>query len=219
MDKRAFAIERDRTYDAVLAVVSAQCARLPRPALLWGLQEFSSAGAREGAELACWQLYATGITHLKNGAPQGRPGSLAEAVARASVRNAPLAAGLGIRPPVYHMTAGLEIPPQKTGRLEALFHIKRMIEASLEDLGYSRRIISGGLAAHNPVEAFGVLPPPVGDPELERIARAASMADNGGVNPADIAALRKQMVLSFNALMDAYVEAGTRLRRELDNLK
>ena len=218
MDKRTFSKEREKTYDAVLAVVSTQCARLPRPSLLLGLQEFSSAGAREGAELACWQLYSNAITYLKNGAPQNKPGSLAEAVSRASVRNAPLAAGLGIRPPVYHMTAGLEIPPQKSGRLDALFHVKRLLEASLEDLGYSRRMISGGLAAHNPVEAFGVLPPPTHDPELEKILRAVMMADNGGVAAADIAALRKQMVLSFNMLMDAYAQAGTQLRRELDNL-
>lgn len=211
-----FAKDRDRAYSHILKFIQRHLDELPS-ALIADLHSFSTSSARDGAERESWQLYATGITHLKNGAPGKKPGALHEALSKASIRNSGLAAGLGIAVPVYEQVCGL--PLLKSGKDHAVFMTRRLLEAAEADLALSRRQIASGLAAHNPAEAFGDTPLFVNDPELEKIARAARLKTGGFVPADDLAAMRKQLVLCFNFLMDAYAGAGRELKKELGSLK
>lgn len=215
--RKAFDQDRNKAYDRILAAIRHHIAVLP-PAIITDLRSFSTAMAKDGAARESWGLYAAGILYLKCGAPQGRPGRLNDALIRASVRNASLAAGLGIRPPVYESTGLDEVPAYDSGAQMARFCTKRLLEAAEADLALSRQHIATGLAAHNPAEAFGEALPLLYDPELARIAKAAKLGPDSVIAPESLAAMRKQMVLCFNFLMDAYAEAGRTLRREIDTL-
>lgn len=214
---RNFSLERNKVYGHILKAIDVRIAAVPT-SIITSLHAFSATDTKNGAERESWRLLSAGISHLKEGAPGGKPGSLHEALSRASIRNASFAAGLGIRPPVYEPSDFGAIPPQKTGKAEALFLSRRLLEAAEADLSLSRRHIANALSTHNPAEAFGDLPLLINDPELEKIARAAKLKTENFVPPADLAALRKQMVLSFNFLMDAYANAGRELRRELRDI-
>lgn len=211
-----FSHDRDKAYRAILKAVNARMLAVPAT-VITSLHEFSPAEAKGGAEREAWQLFYAGIAHLKEGAPGGKPGSLHEALSRASIRNASFAAGLGVAPPVFEASDFGKMPEQKTGTAEALFMCKRLLEAAEADLALSRRHIANAMATHNPAEAFGDTPLLIADPELEKIARAAKLKTDSFVPASDLAALRKQMVLSFNFLMDAYSSAGKELLRELKN--
>jgi len=216
MANSGFGKDRDRAYSQILAIIQRHIDSLPA-SLVTGLHAFSTAGAKDGAGRESWGLYAAGISHLKSGAPGKKPGALHEALAKASIRNSGLAAGLGISPPIYERVCGL--PLLKNGKDEALFMTRRLLEGAAADLALSRRQIASGLASHSPADAFGDTALFAHDPELEKIARAARLKTGSDVPASDLAAMRKQMVLCFNFLMDAYAEAGRELKKELKTLK
>lgn len=208
--------DRDKAYSRILGLIQRHIDALPAT-LVTDLHAFSTSSAKDGAGRESWSLYAAGIAHLKNGAPGKKPGLLHEALAKASIRNSGLAAGLGIHPPVYEQVCGL--PLLKNGTDHAVFMTRRLLEGAEADLALSRRQIASGLATHNPAEAFGEAMLFAHDPELEKIARAAKIGAGSLVPAGDLAAMRKQMVLCFNFLMDAYAEAGRELKKELKSLK
>ncbi len=216
-DAQKFGKDRDKVYDLAVKAVEKRERALPS-ALISALHSFSPEQAKSSAERESWGLYKSGILHLKNDAQGGKTGALHEALSRASIRNAALAAGLGIRPPVYARSDFAGMPVHKKGGNEALFLLRRLLEATEADLSISRRLISTALAAHDPLDAFGDTGLFLRDPELAKIAKAAKLKTDSLVPAPDLAAMRRQMVLCFNFLMESYATAGQELRREVDAL-
>ena len=92
------------------------------------LQEKSPETLRENPAFEVWSLFLNGIRHLKEGAPDRQPGSMTEALSRASLRASPFAAALGIRPPQFepiYFTIDYT-----TGHEAALFLCRRLVEAA-----------------------------------------------------------------------------------------
>ena len=216
-ENSSFIAERDSAYAQLLDAIGRHESALPAM-LITDIRALAPAAAKSGAAREAWGLYAAGIAHLRAGAPGGAPGGFGEALARVSIRNASLAAGLGIAPPLYAETGLLGRPLQASGLQEAIFVCRRLVEAAEADLALSRRQIAQGLALHNPADAFGAQSPTAHDPELEKIARAAQLRADSGIADADLAAMRKQLVLCFNFLVEAYQDAGRSLRADIDAL-
>lgn len=212
--------DRNRTYDSILSLVQEHIEAVP-VSLVTDIHTTSAASAENGAIRESWRLIADGIRHLKSGAPQGKPGSLPGALEKISLRRSALASGLGIRPPQYVASDEFQPPEFESGREEALFFSKRLVEAALDDMERSRKAMGSGLATQNAAEAFGTKSNGPNDAELAKIFEAvmkSKPAADTSVPKQDIADLRRQTVLSFNFLMDAYNAAGETLLTELSNL-
>src|SRR5262245_21133555 len=91
---------RDETFDKVIALVDAHV-RAASPSLLLDFNEMSEEKLHAGAEKEVWSLFLQGIRHLKDGAPDHQPGSMTEALSRASLRSGAFAAALGVKPPQF----------------------------------------------------------------------------------------------------------------------
>lgn len=104
------------------------------------------------AERAAWQLLLRGILHLKNGAPDGGAGSMAEALSRASLRSSPLAASLGIRPPQFEQ---MPFPADFTDGAEAArFLCRELAKAARQDLPRSKDLMTKRIFAEKPDPAI-----------------------------------------------------------------
>lgn len=104
------------------------------------------------AKRAAWQLFLQGISHLKNGAPDGGPGSMAEALAKTSLRSSALAASLGIRPPQFEQ---MPFPADFTDGAEAArFLCRELAKAARQDMGRSKDIITKKLFTEKPDPAI-----------------------------------------------------------------
>lgn len=212
--------ERSRTYDSILSLVEAHIEAVP-VSLVTDIHTTSATSAQNGAIRESWRLLSEGIRHLKSGAPQGKPGSLPGALEKISVRKSALASGLGIKPPQYVASDEFEIPEFDRGREEALFYSRRLLEAALDDMERSRKVMGNGIATQNAADAFGTANNGPNDAELAKIFEAvmkSKPAADTSVPKQDIADMRRQTVLSFNFLMDAYNAAGEALLSELADL-
>lgn len=105
-------------------------------------------GGRSQAMRETLQLLHAGIMHLCHGAPGQAQGQFGEAVARASLRNAPLAAMLGLTPPRFETL--LHVADYTTGHEEARFYARRLTEAASHDAIASRQMIADALQDHAP---------------------------------------------------------------------
>jgi hypothetical protein len=144
---------------------------------------------------------------LRDGAPGGRPGSITEALSKTSLRNAALAAPLGVLRPQFMQ---LPFPVEYgTGFEAALFFSRRLVEAAQGDFSKSKQIIHQHIFSADLAAAFGVMP----DATLKGSFEAAKPQAPQGTH-----ALRKQMVMSFNLLADAYAAACTTLLDELSHV-
>jgi hypothetical protein len=220
----SFALERDRTYDRIIAAVDKK-ANAIAPLLIVDIHTMAPGAVRQSAEREAWSLLGKGLRHLKSGAPGGKPGLFTEAVSRASLRNAPLAASYNVAVPKFESVyINLEFD---SGAAEAVFYARRLLEALEADRDKSTQILQNHIAASDAAAAFGV-PNAVTDPELSKIFDAvkksagASGALPGtgeikeGPGKEDIAALRRQAMMSLTFLKDAYAEAGDTLKKEID---
>lgn len=84
-------------------------------------------------------LIREGILHLKEGAPNGNPGSLIGAVEKSNLRRSSLAASLGIQPPKFEAAPLSVIYPD--GKSDAVQTALRLLETIEGDLPKSRDII------------------------------------------------------------------------------
>lgn len=217
-----FAQERSQTFDRILEIIEAK-AKATAPALITDIHSLSPGALQESAEKESWSLLAKGLRHLKDGAPGGQPGSMAGALSRSSLRNAALASSLGVKPPQFEQMY-FQVD-YSTGHEAALFYTKRLIEAAEGDFSKSRQIIQQKISSEKPFGAFGIMTDV--DPELRDIfeaVRQSTGVDAGPKPDADavphknLAAMRKQMMTSFNMLVDSYTEACKTLRQELENI-
>ena len=214
-DSQQHTTERNATYDRILLLAQQRIDAIPF-AIVTELHKLSPTAAQGDATRESWRLIARGIQHLKNGAPGGSAGSITGAIEKASLRNATLATGLGVKPPVYEAQE-FDMPFFQNGQEEAIFWAARLSEALVADLDKSKAKITEKLATANPAQAFGAQ-----DNDAAQLQKIFDAVKNGNAAPAvsqrDIVDLRKQTVLAFNFLVDAYGEVATTLKAELRNL-
>ena len=89
-----FCRQRDETFSKITTLLDGRI-RAITPVVVLRPQEMSPDNLRANAEKEVWSLFRNGIRHLKDGAPDGQPGAMAEALSRTSLRASPLAAALG----------------------------------------------------------------------------------------------------------------------------
>lgn len=189
---KSFLDERNAMMDRVVALLDRQMAE-SRPRLLGNMGEMAPGEALRAARLECWALLRNGVLHLKEGAPGGAPGSMAEALSRASLRRSALAAALGVKPPQFEQ---IFLPADfSTGAEAALYFCRRLCDAALGDLSKSRQLLHQKILAKNALSAFA-------------LAGAERTQDD----------LRRQIALSFDALTSAYPDVCKDFRTSLDDL-
>lgn len=104
--------------------------------------------AKSNAEKDVWTLLEAGVFHLQCGAPDGQPGTLAEALSRASLRAAPLAAALGVKPPQFEP---ILLPARPAAGDEAAgFLCRKLLDAAEEDFPKSRKVLQQKILAEKP---------------------------------------------------------------------
>ena len=204
---------RNATFDVILGVIAEQMAAVPVTIAL-DVHSISPTSARNGAEKECWRLLESGVRHLKDGAPNEEPGTLAAALSKTTIRASAFATGLGVRPPQFEDVDYFQ--EFDSGREEAVFLTRRLIEAATADVAKSQKIIGARMSLTDAGGAFGAAPA-IEDPELRAIFAAVKGAPSP-VSTDDIAAMKKQTVLSFNALLHAFGETGEALKAALDVL-
>lgn len=190
---RAFHQHRTDTFDRVIALLDAHLAAAA-PSLLAQFNELSPASMAASAEKEAWTLLRRGIRHLRDGAPGGQPGSMTEALSRASLRAGSFAAALGVKPPQFEQML-FEVDYGSGGEA-ALFFCRRLVEAAEGDLAKSRQLIQQKLLHENPGETSGT-----------------------GLRDDDAAAFKRQMVFSFNMMAEAYARVCHTLKGELKTLQ
>ncbi len=144
--------QRTETFNKVITLADIRI-KSATPVVVLHLQERSPDALRANAEKDVWSLFINGICHLKDGAPDGQPGSMAEALTRTSLRASPFAAALGIRPPQFEpLYFSIDYT---TGHEAALFLCHRLIESAEGDFPKSRQIIQQKILIEKPaVEAL-----------------------------------------------------------------
>ena len=222
----SFDQERKDSFAKIIEWVDAK-AKAVTPALIIDIHAASPGAMQQSAEKEAWTLLAKGLRHLKDGAPGGNAGSMAEALSRASLRSSALASSLGVKAPQFEqMYFNAEYA---NGHEAAVFYTKRLVEAAEGDFSKSKQIIQQKIYSEKPFGAFGIMTDV--DPELRDIfdavrkstnveadALRGSQIDADAVSKRDLADMRKQMVTSFNMLVDAYGDACTVLKAEVAHI-
>ena len=206
--------QRSATYDRMLLLAKQQTDALPL-AIVTDLHSLSPTAAANDAKREAWNLLANGIRHLKEGAPGGEAGSISSAIEKASLRNSSLAQTLGVKAPKYEAQE-FDMPFFQSGHEEAIFWAARLSEALLSDLDASKAKITERLATAKPSQAFGT---DADAAQLQKIFDAVKTGNGAPVVPQrDLVDLRKQTILSFNYLLDAYAETMPAFKAQLDRL-
>jgi len=212
----AYRRARGETFDDILKLIDARKSAVP-VIFSTTIHLLAPEAAQSGAQREAWTLLEAGVSFLKDGGPAGAGGSLPGALEKTSLRVSSLAASIGVRRPAFEETFYMGL--HDTGRDEAIFLTRRLIEAANADIDPSRKAIAAQLTLTNPAAAFGI-EAGVNDPALKAIFDAAHLSSpkNAGAPAEELAALRRQTVLSFNALVAAFTEATTVLKASLDTL-
>jgi hypothetical protein len=198
-----FTQERNDAFDCILALVRRHIDGAPAPLIL-SSADVSASSAKGLAEREAWKLLEDGIRHLKDGGAGGAPGLLTGALVKASLRSSTLAASLGVKPPRFEDTS--QDLHSDNGREDAVLFCKRLIEAAVVDIPKSCHLIQQKIAL-----APGLQTVTVADAALAAMMDAAAARNETSMT------LRKQAVLSFNCLLDAYKGAFDMFRAELPN--
>jgi hypothetical protein len=209
--------EQDRlaAYDRILGVVQKHIDSLEAP-LTVSLVAISPSAARDTAEREVWKLFHNGIQHLKDGGQKNSAGSFAEAVSKASLRSAPMAATLGVKPPKFD--ENYYNVQFDSGAAEAWWRSRRLLEAVASDAPKSHQLIRQKLAFTEPLSA-PEKGDGVNDPELRGVFDAALKSSSPkDADNALLVSLRRQTVLSFNFMSDNYVSSAVALKREIEDL-
>ncbi len=146
----AFSLQRDGAFHDILVRIAARLDAVT-PAITLHLDGKSPNDLRDNAAKDVWTLFHGGISHLRKGAPDGGPGSMAEAVARVSLRASPFAAALGV--PAPHFEQILFSIDYADGRDAAFFLCRRLVEAAESDFPKSRHILQQKILDEKPALA------------------------------------------------------------------
>lgn len=206
-----------RILDAVQAHIDTQ-----KPGLIRDIHLMAPGEMQKSARKEAWTLLFRGISHLRDGAPGNAPGSMTEALSKTSLRSSALAAGLGVPAPQFELVASLAT--HASGNDEALYLCKRLIEAAEGDISKSRQLVQERIFSDSLAGAFGAIPA-LEDTSLRGIF--AALEPLGAKKPASetplissesLSSARKQVAMSFNALLESYAAACRTLHEELDRL-
>lgn len=182
---------RDETLNRVLSLLQTKIDGL-NPPLLLNINEIAPTLALQAAERESWALLQSGVLHLKNGAPGNQPGSMAEALSKASLRRSSLAAALGIKPPQFEQ---IYFPADfSTGHEAAIFFCARLSEAVEGDILKSRQILQQKVYAADTAATLNL-------PDRERED------------------FRRQTVTAFNMLVKSHAAVCRAFRAELSAMK
>ncbi|TAL30440.1 MAG: hypothetical protein EPN97_12500 [Alphaproteobacteria bacterium] len=216
MAEEQYQQDRNAAYDRILSLVQRHIDAIPVEMTL-DLSLISPSKARDAAERDVWKLFQSGIRHLKNGGQMDAPGSFAGAVTRASLRNAPMASTLGVKPPQFDENyVDIEFD---SGAAEAVFRSRRLMEAVTADAPKSQQLIRQKLGFTAPL-AMPDAGEGISDPELKGVfdaARKSAAAKEAGEDNI-LAAIRRQAVLSFNLICEVYAPAAATLKGEIAEL-
>ena len=146
-DGENFNRQRDTAFSEVISRVEDHI-RAAAPVVILHLQEKSPDGLRANATAEVWSLFLKGIRYLKDGAPNGQPGSMHESLSRTSLRASSFAAALGISPPQFEPI--YFSVDYSTGAEAAIFLCHRLVEAAEADFPKSRQMIQQKILAEKP---------------------------------------------------------------------
>lgn len=213
--------DRNAAYDRILSLVQRHIDATPAEMIV-DLGLVSPSRARDAAERDVWKLFQNGIRHLKDGGQLDAPGSFAGAVTKTSLRSAPMASTLGVKPPQFDENYfDIEFD---SGAAEAVFRSRRLMEAVTADASKSQQLIRQKLGFTAPL-AMPDKGDGISDPELKGVFDAAqksaaqkSAAPKEAGEDNILAAIRRQTVLSFNLLCEVYGPAAATLKGEIAEL-
>lgn len=208
--------DRNAAYDRILALVQRHIDATPAEMIV-NLGLVSPSAARDAAERDVWKLFQSGIRHLKNGGQMDAPGSFGGAVTKASLRSAPMASTLGVKPPQFEENY-FDITFD-TGAAEAVFLSRRLLEAVASDAPRSQQLIRQKLGFTAPLSSPDKSEE-ITDPELKGVFDAAlkSGGPKEGNEDNILASIRRQTVLSFNLFCEVYAPAAATLKNEIAEL-
>ncbi|MEZ0224661.1 MAG: hypothetical protein ACAH83_08920 [Alphaproteobacteria bacterium] len=206
--------DRQAAFDRILSLVQRHIDAIPIEMTV-NLGLVSPSKARDAAERDVWTLFKSGIQHLKDGGQRNTAGSFANAVTKASLRSAPMAAVLGVRPPKFDENYyDVEFD---SGAAEAVFFSRRLLEAAAADAPQSQKFIRQNLALSTPL----TMPDKqdgVSDPELKGVFDAAQKSGGSREEDSIMASIRRQAVLSYNVICEVYAPAAAMLKGEIAEL-
>lgn len=206
--------QRNTAYDRILTLIQGHIDALPVGVSL--ITTLSPSDARDAATRDVWTLFRKGVQHLKNGGQLDSPGSFGEAISKASLRSTPMAATLGVKPPKFDEVYYHEIEFD-SGAAEAVWRTNRMVEALEADAPKSQQMVRMKLGFTAPLKSPDK--PEVNDPELKSVFDAAQKSATAGAGEdALMASIRRQTVLTFNMMGDAYLPLAAALKNEIADL-
>lgn len=144
---------RDQVYiDTLVAALSAVTGRIDArlekdaPQIILSTADLARDSAETHALHQSWILLRSGIIHLKQGSPDGKPGTMATAISKSSLRSCAVASSVGVRPPVFEP---ILLPADfSNGHDAALFYCRYLADAVRQDIPKSRKIISQKILSH-----------------------------------------------------------------------
>lgn len=220
-DNNQFQEERRQGFDQILALVATHLDQL-QPKLILDISLMSPGHMQQSAQKEAWQLIYNGIQHLKEGAPQKQPGSMATALTKASLRSSALASTLGIKPPQFEP---IFLPAAYTNGHDAAAFLSTWLLTSAEtDFAKSRDIIEKKIVSDDMQAAFGFFDGI--DPSLKDIFEEVKngtgidlpIVTPDKVNADDLGNFRRQMLTSFNMLSASYPACCKTLAAEIESL-
>ncbi len=136
--KDDFNTARKDMFDRILSVIATRKDAV-KIFPLTDIHALSAEQISDSATLESLTLIEGGLSHLKDGAPGGQPGSMASALSKSCLRRSSLATALGIRPPLFEpILLGADY---STGADAARYLSDMLFSAALQDLPRSRDII------------------------------------------------------------------------------
>lgn len=145
--------QRKDAFDGIISLIEKRLAAIGTIPVS-RFDEISLESLRQSSEKESWRLVLQGMQYLKDGAPGGKPGSVAAAMSLASLRSGAFAAAIGVRPPQFEqLPFSADYTP---GQEEALFFARRLIEAAEADLAESRKIICKRMSQEDPESGIGI---------------------------------------------------------------
>lgn len=207
---------RKDILDHVIGIIDVQL-QATRPRLITGPDD-AGILQTDSARHTAWSLLKDGFHHLKEWGPGQEPGTLAGAVAKASVSHSPLAISLRVAAPAFN-TAAAKIPHDP--RAEILAECVQMLDAALGDLPRSQLLIQNALRTDSLLSAFGIQG--FSTQELRKVMSFAEK-EKGAPLPAlvsqeKISLLRRQMFMYTDALAGSYRDACADMTGTLRTLK
>lgn len=158
----------------------------------------SLANAQQAADQETWSLFFNAFKHLRSGGPGAQMGLFSTAVQKISLRSSSLAAGLGVAPPEYEM-------------------LPHSINAeSGRDLAYAYSLSLMDVAEADLKKSTEIIYPAVLRPQISTIFGMAAKETPAIEHKV---ALKRQLMMSFENLRDAYQKACRGFRVELAELR